>query len=43
MQVLTPLQEARSLLEAHPGNPDPWLISGAAISSHFLSFEDNAE
>jgi len=27
-QVLTPLQEARSLLEAHPGNPDPWLISG---------------
>ncbi len=28
MQVLTPLQEARSLLEAHPGNPDPWLISG---------------
>lgn len=28
VQVLTPLQEARSLLEAHPGNPDPWLISG---------------
>ena len=29
LQVLTPLQEARALLEAHPGNPDPWLISGA--------------
>lgn len=32
VQVLTPLQEARSLLEAHPGNPDPWLISGDASS-----------
>lgn len=30
LQVLTPLQEAESLLEAHPGNPNPWLISGTS-------------